>query len=171
MAKAAARYVCQSCGAVHAKWAGQCVECQEWNSIQAEASATVTPFAAKHSLASGGRVLDMAKLDAEIELPRRLASGIAELDRALGGGIVPASAVLIGGDPGIGKSTLLLQAAGRMANAGLSVAYITGEESTDQVRLRAKRLGLAKAPVALASATVSWVPSSAMERGVPRRAR
>jgi len=153
MAKAAARYVCQSCGAVHSKWAGQCVECQEWNSIQAEASATVTPFAAKHSLASGGRVLDMAKLDAEIELPKRLASGIAELDRALGGGIVPASAVLIGGDPGIGKSTLLLQAAGRMANAGLSVAYITGEESTDQVRLRAKRLGLAKAPVALASAT------------------
>jgi DNA repair protein RadA/Sms len=153
MAKTATRYVCQSCGAVHSKWAGQCADCQEWNTIQAEAAPNVTPFAAKHSLASGGRVLDMTKLDARVELPRRLATGIAELDRALGGGLVPASAVLIGGDPGIGKSTLLLQAAGRMANAGLSIAYITGEESADQVRLRARRLGLDKSPVALASAT------------------
>ncbi len=153
MAKVATRYVCQSCGAVHSKWAGQCADCQEWNTIQQEASATVTPFAAKQSLATGGRVMEMAKLDSDIELPRRLTTGIAELDRALGGGLVPASAVLIGGDPGIGKSTLLLQAAGRMAKAGLAIAYITGEESADQVRLRAKRLGLDKAPVALASAT------------------
>ncbi|MFC3712644.1 DNA repair protein RadA [Sphingoaurantiacus capsulatus] len=153
MAKAATRYVCQSCGAAHAKWAGQCVDCQEWNSIQAEATATVTAFSAKHSLASGGRLLDMTRLDETVALPPRLPSGIAELDRALGGGIVPASAILIGGDPGIGKSTLLLQAAGRMAQAGRGVAYITGEESADQVRLRAQRLGLDKAPVALASAT------------------
>jgi len=153
MSKAATRYVCQSCGAVHSKWAGQCVDCQEWNTIQQEASATVTPFAAKQSLAAGGRVIELAKLDSDIELPKRLTTGIAELDRALGGGLVPASAVLIGGDPGIGKSTLLLQAAGRMANAGLGIAYITGEESADQVRLRAKRLGLDKSPVALASAT------------------
>jgi DNA repair protein RadA/Sms len=153
MAKAATRYVCQSCGSVHSKWAGQCVDCQSWNSIQAEAAATVTPFAAKHSLASGGQVIELATLSTPVELPNRIDTCIAELDRALGGGLVPASAVLIGGDPGIGKSTLLLQAAGRMANAGTPVAYITGEESADQVRLRAKRLGLDKAPVALASAT------------------
>jgi DNA repair protein RadA/Sms len=153
MAKAATRYVCQSCGAVHSKWAGQCADCQEWNTIQQETSATITPFAAKQSLATGGRVIEMAKLDSAVELPKRLTTGIGELDRALGGGLVPASAVLIGGDPGIGKSTLLLQAAGRMARNGLDIAYITGEESADQVRLRAKRLGLESSPVALASAT------------------
>ena len=153
MARPSTRYVCQSCGAVHSKWAGQCAECSEWNRLQQEATATVTAFSAKHSLNSGGRVIDLSRLDAEVALPPRLVTGIAELDRALGGGLVPASAVLIGGDPGIGKSTLLLQAAGRMAAAGLSVAYVTGEESTDQVRLRARRLGLAKSPVALASAT------------------
>jgi DNA repair protein RadA/Sms len=153
MAKIATRYVCQSCGSAQSKWAGQCPDCREWNTFQQEASATVTPFAAKQSLATGGQVIELAKLDSDIELPPRHGTGIAELDRALGGGLVPASAVLIGGDPGIGKSTLLLQAAGRMATAGRSVTYITGEESADQVRLRAKRLGLANAPVSLASAT------------------
>ena len=84
---------------------------------------------------------------------QRTSTGIAEFDRALGGGIVPGSATLIGGDPGIGKSTLLLQAAARIAARGLSVAYISGEEAADQVRLRAQRLGLGNAPVQLASAT------------------
>ncbi|MCA3565781.1 DNA repair protein RadA [Bradyrhizobium sp.] len=153
MARTATRYVCQSCGSVQAKWVGQCPDCSEWNTLQQEAAAVVTPFAAKHSLAGGGRVLELARLDSEVALPARASTGIAELDRALGGGLVPGSAVLIGGDPGIGKSTLLLQAAGRMASAGLGVAYISGEEAADQVRLRARRLGLAKAPVALASAT------------------
>ena len=153
MARPQTRYVCQSCGSAQPKWQGQCPDCSEWNTLQQEASAVVTPFSAKHSLASGGRVIDLSRLDAEVALPPRLPTGIAELDRSLGGGLVPASAVLIGGDPGIGKSTLLLQAAGRMAANGLSVAYVTGEESTDQVRLRAKRLGLDKSPVALASAT------------------
>ena len=116
-----------------------------------DAGATVTPFRAKHDLHGGGRALSMTGLDAEIPLPDRLKTGIAELDRTLGGGFVAGSAVLMAGDPGIGKSTLLLQAAARIAQAGLPVAYVSGEESADQVRLRAKRLGLDKAPVQLAA--------------------
>src|SRR3546814_11922090 len=89
-------------------------------------------------------------LDDKVELPPRTTTGIAEFDRALGGGIVSGSATLIGGDPGIGKSTLLLQAAARIASAAHSVAYISGEAASDQVRLRAHRLGLGNAPVQLA---------------------
>jgi DNA repair protein RadA/Sms len=145
MARTATRYVCQACGTVAPRWQGQCGDCGAWNTIQAEASAPVTAFSAKHSLSGD-----------------RLSTGIAELDRALGGigegpdvkaGLVPGSVVLIGGDPGIGKSTLLLQAAGRMAANGHKVAYVSGEEAADQVRLRARRLGLARADVALASET------------------
>lgn len=153
MARPSSRYVCQACGSICAKWMGQCPECGEWNTLQQEAAPAATPFAARQSLKTGGRVLDMARLDAEVVLPSRLASGFAELDRALGGGLVPGSAILIGGDPGIGKSTLLLQTAGRMARAGRHVAYVSGEEAADQVRLRARRLGLADAPVHLAAAT------------------
>ena len=153
MARLQQRYVCQSCGSVSPKWVGQCPDCGAWNTLQQEAAAPQTPFAQKHSLKGGGRMLEMQPLDAVIELPRRLETGFAELDRALGGGLVPGSAVLIGGDPGIGKSTLLLQAAGRMARAGHFVAYVSGEEAADQVRLRARRLGLADAPVKLAAAT------------------
>ena len=125
MARAATRYVCQACGAVSSRWQGQCGDCAAWNTIQAEAAPAATPFAAKHSLNSGGRTFAMASLADEVELPQRLSTGIGELDRALGGtiggpagsggGLVPGSVILIGGDPGIGKSTLLLQAAGRMA--------------------------------------------------------
>jgi DNA repair protein RadA/Sms len=153
MAKPQSRYVCQACGSVSPKWMGQCPDCGAWNTLQQEAAASATPFAQKHSLKTGGQILALQPLDAAIELPRRLPTGFGELDRALGGGLVPGSAVLIGGDPGIGKSTLLLQAAGRMARAGQSVAYVSGEEAADQVRLRARRLGLADAPVMLAAAT------------------
>jgi DNA repair protein RadA/Sms len=153
MAKPQKRYVCQSCGSVAHRWAGQCVECLEWNTLAEEAGATVTPFAAKHHLQSGGRALQLVGLDSEIALPERLPTGIAELDRAMGGGFVEGSATLIGGDPGIGKSTLLLQAAARLAIAGRQVAYVSGEEAADQVRLRAQRLGLGNAPVQLAAAT------------------
>ncbi len=153
MARAATRYVCQSCGAVSPRWAGQCGDCSAWNTIQQEAAAVVTAFSAKHSLSSGGRGIGLTGLDDDVTIPARATTGIAELDRALGGGLVAGSAVLIGGDPGIGKSTLLLQAAGRMALSGVRVAYISGEEAADQVRLRARRLGMAKAPVALAAAT------------------
>ncbi|MGI4880390.1 MAG: DNA repair protein RadA [Janthinobacterium lividum] len=153
MARSSVRYICQSCGAASPRWAGQCGECDAWNTIQQETASTVTVFSAKHSLAAGGRSIGLTGLDDDVAIPARVSTGIAELDRALGGGLVAGSAVLIGGDPGIGKSTLLLQAAGRMALNGSHVAYISGEEAADQVRLRARRLGLAKAPVALAAAT------------------
>jgi DNA repair protein RadA/Sms len=153
MARPQLRYVCQSCGSAQSKWMGQCPDCGAWNSLQQEAAAAATPFAQKHSLKSGGRTIALSPLNAEVVLPQRIPTGFAELDRALGGGLVAGSAVLIGGDPGIGKSTLLLQAAGRMAVAGRTIAYVSGEEAADQVRLRARRLGLADAPVLLAAAT------------------
>ena len=153
MAKLRKRYVCQACGSVSPRWQGQCGDCAEWNSLVEDAGAVVTPFAARHDLRSGGRPVALVGLDAEVELPARTSTGIAEFDRALGGGFVAGSATLIGGDPGIGKSTLLLQAAGRLAKAGKSVVYISGEEAAAQVRLRARRLGLGTAPVQLAAAT------------------
>jgi DNA repair protein RadA/Sms len=151
MAKAKRKFVCQQCGTLSSRWQGQCDDCGEWNSIVEEAAETI--FSARHDLQTGGRALTLVGLDSQVELPQRTSTGIAEFDRALGGGIVPGSATLIGGDPGIGKSTLLLQAAARIAARGLSVAYISGEEASDQVRLRAQRLGLGNAPVQLASAT------------------
>jgi len=153
MAKLQKRYVCQACGSVSSKWAGQCADCGDWNTLVEDAGAVVTVFQARHNLQSGGRAIQLSGLDADVPLPERMASGIAELDRALGGGFVEASATLMGGDPGIGKSTLLLQAAAVMARRGLGVAYVSGEEAADQVRLRARRLGLGDAPVQLASAT------------------
>ena len=113
----------------------------------------ITPFKAKHDLQGGGQWIDLVGLDTDVRLPDRMPVGIAELDRALGGGFVAGSATLIGGDPGVGKSTLLLQAAARLAEQGRAVAYISGEEASDQVRLRAQRLGLGRAPVQLGAAT------------------
>ena len=127
-------------GAAASRWQGQCADCAEWNTLVEEAPLNATPFQAKHNLQSGGRAIQLVGLDAEVKLPDRMATGIAELDRALGGGFVEASATLIGGDPGIGKSTLLLQTAANLARRGLDVAYISGEEAVDQVRLRARRL-------------------------------
>jgi DNA repair protein RadA/Sms len=151
MAKVKRKYVCQACGSEATRWQGQCADCGEWNTLAEEAGATV--FEMKHHLRSGGRDVTLVGLDSEISLPDRTTTGIAEFDRALGGGLVPGSAILLAGDPGIGKSTLLLQAAANVARRGLSVAYISGEEAVDQVRLRARRLGLGDAPVKLASAT------------------
>ncbi len=151
MAKAKRRYVCQACGSEATRWQGQCADCGEWNTLAEEAGATV--FEMKHHLRSGGREVNLVGLDSEIKLPDRASTGIAEFDRALGGGLVAGSAILLAGDPGIGKSTLLLQAAANLARRGLSVAYISGEEAVDQVRLRARRLGLGDAPVKLAAAT------------------
>ncbi|MEM8696797.1 MAG: DNA repair protein RadA [Pseudomonadota bacterium] len=153
MAKAKKRYVCQSCGSVASKWQGQCADCGEWNTLVEDAGGVVTPFQAKHNLQSGGKTVDLVGLDADIALPERIGTGIAELDRALGGGLVEGSATLLGGDPGIGKSTLLLQACAIVAGAGRDVTYISGEEAADQIRLRARRLGLGDAPMQLAAAT------------------
>ncbi|CAA7623139.1 DNA repair protein RadA [Magnetospirillum sp. UT-4] len=149
MAKPASRFVCQSCGTVTTKWAGKCEGCGEWNSITEEAA----PESAPKGLGTRqGKRIEFVGLDGAAANPPRMLTGIGELDRVCGGGLVPGSALLVGGDPGIGKSTLLLQAAGGLAG-GQRVAYISGEEAVDQVRMRAGRLGLANAPVALASAT------------------
>jgi len=153
MARPQKRFVCQQCGSVTSKWAGQCLDCLEWNTIVEDAGAVVTPFSARHNLQAGGTPVVLAGLNTTTPLPPRMSSGIAEFDRATGGGFVAGSATLIGGDPGIGKSTLLLQAAAKLARAGRSVAYVSGEEAADQVRLRAQRLGLGDAPVQLAAAT------------------
>ena len=146
-----ARFVCQACGAVAAKWAGRCEACGAWNTLAEEIAAPKPGALARPKTVARG--IDLVGLLGTSEPPPRLMSGIAEFDRVLGGGLVAGSAVLVGGDPGIGKSTLMLQAASRLAGNGQSVIYITGEESIEQVRLRARRLGLEQAPLALAAAS------------------
>jgi DNA repair protein RadA/Sms len=154
MAKALPRYVCQNCGASQTKWSGRCEACGEWNAITEEAPREAAPG----GLGSGGgrgRSVQFERLaDENVKEAPRLVTAIGEFDRVTGGGLVPASALLIGGDPGIGKSTLLLQASAALAKARRgAVAYVSGEESIDQVRLRARRMGLAEASVDLAAAT------------------
>lgn len=150
MAKSSARFICQECGGVHSRWVGKCESCGAWNSIVEEAAAQPVP----KGLAGGkGKRLDFVGLEGTAAAPPRKVTGLAELDRVCGGGLVPGSVLLVGGDPGIGKSTLLLQAVAALALGGVACDYISGEEAVDQVRLRAQRLGLAKAPVRLAAAT------------------
>ncbi len=154
MPKPASHFVCQTCGTVAAKWMGKCEGCGAWNTLVEEA----VPQAVPKGMTPGksGRRLELVGLEGTAApVPRRL-SGIGEFDRVTGGGLVPGSVLLVGGDPGIGKSTLLLQVTGLMARATGSsgkIVYISGEEAVDQVRLRARRLGLADTPVSLASAT------------------
>lgn len=145
------RFVCQSCGAVFPKWSGRCDACGAWNSIVEE---TVEPAAGGGTNArrrSGARI-NLVGLAGDTPPPPRIETRIGELDRVLGGGLVPASVVLVGGDPGIGKSTLLLQGACALARAGRKVMYISGEEAVDQIRLRARRLGLEAPTLELAAA-------------------
>ena len=149
MAKSTTRFVCQSCGAVTPKWAGRCEICGEWNTVEPE---TITPRPGPAAKAPAGQSVAFVGLLGETAPPPRAVTGIDELDRVLGGGLVPSSAVLVGGDPGIGKSTLLLQAAAKLASSGKRVLYISGEESIEQVRLRARRLGVANSPIELAAA-------------------
>lgn len=153
MARHAQTFICQSCGAVYGKWAGRCEACGEWNSISLEESEAPPGSMASASKSGKGKIIEFSSLEGSEATPPRFLTGNAEFDRACGGGLVPGSALLIGGDPGIGKSTLLLQVAGGLARGGQSVAYISGEEAAAQIRLRAKRLGLENAPVSLAAAT------------------
>jgi DNA repair protein RadA/Sms len=153
MARHAETYVCQSCGAAYGKWQGRCEACGEWNTIAAEAIDTGPPGSIGGARAGKAKVLEFTSLKGSGEFEPRLLTGNAEFDRACGGGLVPGSALLIGGDPGVGKSTLLLQIAAGLGIGGAKVACISGEEATAQIRLRAQRLGLAEAPVALAAAT------------------
>ena len=144
--KALARYACQQCGAVAPKWAGRCEACGAWNSMVEEVTRSAPPKSLGPGAGRRGARLDFVGLRGETMGPPRRLTGIAELDRVCGGGLVAGSTILVGGDPGIGKSTLLLQAAASLAARGTDAAYITGEEAIDQVRLRAERLGVAETP-------------------------
>ena len=160
MARPATLFVCQSCGSSHNKWAGKCEACGEWNTIVEEIIAERPPQGLGKAK---GRVIEFAPLSGISEFQPRRKTGIEEFDRVTGGGLVAGSALLIGGDPGIGKSTILLQAVA-LLSARAKCAYISGEESIDQVRMRARRLGLAEAAVSLASATSVRDIISTMDR-------
>jgi DNA repair protein RadA/Sms len=145
-------FVCQSCGNVTTKWSGKCDACGAWNSISEETASSAPPIG-KGAKSSRGKKIDLTSLSGNAPEPQRAVTGIHEFDRVLGGGLVPGSAILIGGDPGIGKSTLLIQAAASIAQKGGQVVYISGEEALAQLRMRAARLGLADAPVMLGAET------------------
>jgi len=151
MAKPVTSFVCQDCGATHKKWAGRCDGCGAWNTVVEEAPLSQGP--GRGLGAAKGRAVPLTALSTPEAPPPRAKSGMDEFDRVLGGGLVPGSAILVGGDPGIGKSTLLLQAAAAFANQGLQAMYLSGEEASAQVRMRAQRLGLADAPVRLGAET------------------
>ena len=153
MAKSSTQYVCRECGAAQRKWSGQCPACGAWDTLEEDAGLSAAGPAAKTLGALKGKSVELVALSGEEAPPPRAASGMEELDRVLGGGLVPGSAILVGGDPGIGKSTLLLQAVAAFAQRGAKAIYVSGEEASAQVRMRAARLGLADAPVLLAAET------------------
>ncbi len=152
MARDGAVYVCQSCGAAQSKWAGQCPACNAWNSLVEEVTSRA-PGTLAPTKATRTRGLAFEGLQSDTPAPPRIATGVDEFDRVCGGGVVPGSAILIGGDPGVGKSTLMLQVVAQAALRGVKCAYISGEEAVEQVRGRAARMGLAEAPVKLAAET------------------
>ena len=153
MVKKGVEFVCENCGAVYPKWQGKCDACNEWNTIVEEkiGGEGFSNFAPKKK----GKIIEFVPLSGSQQKLERLTTGIRELDRVCGGGLVPGSVILVGGDPGIGKSTLLLQACAKVADlpGNPECYYISGEEAIDQVRIRAKRLKLEQSPVNLASAT------------------
>src|SRR6185369_9067569 len=148
-------FVCQECGAQSSKWLGRCPDCGGWNSFVEERISENAPGAAAagHRYALGASAAARLYSDIEIEHHARLATGIGEFDRVLGGGVVPGSLVLIGGEPGIGKSTLLLQAAANMARTIGPVLYSSGEESEHQIKSRGERLAVGEAPLYLLAET------------------
>ena len=152
MAKAKVQFVCQNCGAVSPRWSGRCDACGEWNSLVEEIQGTGVGAGPGRPPARG-REIELVALDGQSEEAPRIAAHVQELDRVTGGGFVRGSALLVGGDPGIGKSTLLMQASAALAGRGYNVVYVSGEEAVAQVRLRAQRLGVAERPVKLAAET------------------
>src|SRR6187455_2844127 len=169
MPKSALSFVCQNCGAAYNRWQGKCDACGEWNTLAEEdiTGATTMPVSIRSK--RKGRLFTLETLTGQTQDAPRLSSGMAELDRVTGGGFVRGSVLLVGGDPGIGKSTLLTQATSLLARAGHRAVYISGEEAVAQVRLRAERLGLADAPVQLAAETsVEDIVSTLSEGAVPR---
>ena len=152
MARDGALFVCQTCGSVHSKWSGQCSACGGWNSLVEEVQSR-PPGAMAPARSAKSRGLTFETLEAEAPSPPRLATGLEEFDRVCGGGLVPGSAILLAGDPGVGKSTLLLQVCASAARGGAACAYISGEEAVEQIRARALRMGAADSPVKLAAET------------------
>ena len=153
MSKKGVEFVCQNCGSTYPKWQGKCDSCGEWNTIVEEKTggegySSISPK-------KKGRMIEFVPLTGEEKALTRIDTGIKELNRVTGGGLVPGSVILVGGDPGIGKSTLLLQVTAKIASSNTQdeCYYISGEEAIDQVRIRAKRLHLETSPVKLASAT------------------
>jgi len=165
MARPSPRFACQSCGASYPKWSGRCESCASWNSLAEEADAAAIPGSKVSG--RGGRVIELVSVAGSSEPPPRLLTNISEFDRVCGGGLVPGSALLIGGDPGIGKSTLLMQALTALAKSGKTAVYISGEEGIDQTRLRAQRLGLEHSQVKLAAETSLRDILSTLESGTP----
>src|SRR4051812_6121574 len=165
MAKSSASYVCQSCGATHAKWSGKCEACGGWNTITEEGVAP--PLGSGAGRRVKGRRITLEDLKTEDAPPQRRPTGIHEFDRVTGGGLVPGSALLVGGDPGIGKSTIILQALGKYAQNGGHAIYISGEEAMAQVRMRAARMGLQDAPLMLGAATNVEDILATLEAGKP----
>src|SRR6201993_1548856 len=167
MAKSSLSFVCQNCGAAYSRWQGKCEACGEWNTLSEEEGATSVPVSIRSK--RKGRQFALESLSGKSQDAPRLSSGMTELDRVPGGGFVRGSVLLVGGDPGIGKSTLLTQATSMLARAGHRAVYISGEEAIAQVRLRAERLGLAEAPVHVAAETlVEDIVSTLSEGAVPR---
>lgn len=168
MSKAKSVYTCSECGAQSPRWAGQCPDCGVWNTLQ-ETAAVATPRSGRHSGYAGeaGSAVVKALADVRPGEYARTGTGLDELDRVLGGGLVPGSVALIGGDPGIGKSTLLLQTLADLSER-LATLYITGEESPEQVSLRAQRLQLQAAAVKLLAETNVESIIAAMARERPQ---
>src|SRR6476659_287030 len=169
MAKSTLSFVCQNCGAAYNRWQGKCESCGEWNTLVEEDTTGATTMPVSIRSKRKGRLFVLESLTGKSQDAPRLSSGMAELDRVTGGGFVRGSVLLVGGDPGIGKSTLLTQATSMMARAGHRAVYISGEEAVAQVRLRAERLGLADSPVQLAAETsVEDIVATLSEGKTPR---
>jgi len=165
VAKGKRQYVCSECGASFLRWSGRCPNCDQWDTLD---EVTAEPVRGRGRSGSGveGRAYGLTEIPAERR--ERICCGIVEFDRVLGGGLLPASTVLLGGDPGIGKSTILLQVLGRMAQAGVPCLYVSCEESLSQIRLRAERLGLADSPLRVAAETSLDAIAGLIEAEEPR---
>ncbi len=145
-------YVCQACGHTESKWLGRCPACQEWNSLVEELEHAEPPRPSAAGVADGGGPVSIANVSDSLGGPRR-PSGIAELDRVLGGGLVAGSMILLGGDPGVGKSTLLIQSLAGLSSGDARVLYATGEESVAQTAMRARRVGAAQESISIVAET------------------
>ena len=167
MARRSPSFVCQNCGATSSRWQGKCEACGEWNTITEEGAGVAAPMPGRQS--RKGRLFALEPLAGETHEAPRLPSGMPEVDRVTGGGFVRGSVLLMAGDPGIGKSTLLIQVAAALAKLGHRSVYISGEEAVAQVRLRAERLALGAAAVELAAETaVEDIVATLSEGRTPR---